>query len=345
MPAVTDPSGRPRRSPSMADVAARAGVSHQTVSRVLNDAPSVKEATRTRVLAAITELGYRRNNAARMLVTNRSGRIGLVAADLGLYGPSMTALAVQDAAHEAGYEVAVVGLVEMSLELLSGAVERLLDQAVEAIVIAVAHRDALVTSRALRLPIPVVLVQGVVPGQPMAAGIDQEAGAVLATGHLLELGHHRVAHVTGPDDWIEAGQRRAGWLRAHEERGGLPGPEITGDWSAASGYRAGLRLADDDSTTAVFVANDNMALGLLRAMHERGRKVPGELSVVGFDDVPEAAFYWPALTTINQAFGGAGRRAVELALRALAGEPDPAAELIEPTLVVRNSTAALRPRC
>lgn len=322
----------------MADVAARAGVSHQTVSRVLNDSPTVKQSTRERVLAAISELGYRRNNAARMLVTNRSGRIGLVAAHLGLHGPSMTALAVQDAAHEAGYDFAVVGLAEMSPDLLSGAVERLLDQAVEAIVIAVAHRDALVTTRALHLPIPVVLVQGVTPGQPMAAGIDQEGGAVLATAHLLELGHERVAHVTGPDDWIEASQRRAGWLRAHEEHGVLPGPEITGDWSAASGYRAGQRLADDTSTTAVFVANDAMALGLLRAMHEAGRIVPDELSVVGFDDVPEAAFYWPALTTVNQEFSRAGRCAVDLTLRALAGEEAPAAELIAPTLVVRGST-------
>src|SRR4051812_42793048 len=159
--AVPGPRGR---APSMADVAERAGVSHQTVSRVLNDAPLVKESTRARVLAAIGELGYRRNNAARMLVTNRSGRIGLVAAHLGLHGPSMTALAVQDAAYAADYDVALVGLTEMSQDRLTGAVERLLDQAVEAIVIAVAHRDALVPSRTLQLPIPVVLVQGVVPG-------------------------------------------------------------------------------------------------------------------------------------------------------------------------------------
>jgi DNA-binding LacI/PurR family transcriptional regulator len=323
----------------MADVAARAGVSHQTVSRVLNGSPEVKEATRVRVLAAIAELGYRRNNAARMLVTNRSGRIGLVAAHLGLHGPSMTALAVQDAAHEAGYDVALIGLAEMSLELLNEAVDRLLDQAVEAIVIAVAHRDALATTRTLQLPIPVVLVQGVTPGQPMAAGIDQHAGAVLATAHLLELGHAHVAHVTGPDDWIEAAQRRAGWLWAHEQHGALPGPEVTGDWSAASGYRAGLRLADESSITAVFVANDDMALGVLRAMHERGRAVPDEVSIVGFDDVPQAAYYWPALTTVSQDFSSAGRCAVELTLRALGGEDAPATGLIPPTLLVRDSSA------
>ncbi len=323
----------------MADVAARAGVSHQTVSRVLNSSPLVREETRARVLAAISELGYRRNNAARMLVTNRSGRIGMVAAHLGLHGPSMTALAVQDAAHAAGYDVALVGLSQLSVQSLDRTVERLLDQAVEAIVIAVAHRDALAMARSLRLSTPVVLVEGVTPAQPMAAGIDQAAGATLATNHLLDLGHARVAHVTGPGDWIEAGQRRAGWLRAHEERGRHPGPELAGDWSANSGYRAGLRIADDPEVTAVFVANDAMALGMLHAMHERGRAVPREISVAGFDGDPQSAHFWPALTTVSQDFAEVGRRAVDLALRALAGEPTPTADLIDPALIVRASTA------
>lgn len=323
----------------MADVAARAGVSHQTVSRVLNDSPLVREETRVRVLAAIGELGYRRNNAARMLVTNRSNRIGMVAAHLGLHGPSMTALAVQDAAHAAGYDVALVGLSEMSVDSLNLAVERLRGQAVEAIVVAVAHRDALLLTRSLQLPIPVVLVEGVTPGQPMAAGIDQEAGAALATNHLLDLGHPRVAHVTGPDDWIEAAQRRAGWLGAHEARRSLPGPQLTGDWSAASGYHAGRRIADDPEITAVFVANDTMALGVLHALHERDRAVPRDVSVVGFDDVPPAAHFWPALTTVSQDFAEVGRQAVDLALRALAGELAPTAASIAPTLVVRDSTA------
>jgi len=324
----------------MADVASRAGVSHQTVSRVLNESPLVREDTRARVLAAIEELGYRRNKAARMLATNRSGRIGMVSAHLALYGPSMISLAVQDAGFDAGYDVSLVALSELSVESLQGAVDRLLDEAVEAIVVAVAHRESLQTTRALHLAVPVILVQGVSPGQPMAAGIDQENGALLATEHLLDLGHSHVAHVTGPLDWIEAGQRRAGWLQAHEKRNLLPGPEVAGDWSAGSGYHAGLRIADDPSVTAVFVANDNMALGLLRALHERGRRVPEEVSVVGFDDVPEAAYFWPPLTTVSQDFSALGQRAVELAMRALGGEVEPATDLVEPDLVVRGSTAA-----
>ena len=323
----------------MADVAQRAGVSHQTVSRVLNESPLVRPETRERVVAAIHELGYRRNSAARALATNRSGQIGMVSAHLALHGPSMIASAVQDAGHEAGYQVSVIGLREFSDATFQEAVDRLLDQAVEAVVVAVAHRDAIHVVRSLSMSIPVVLVQGVTGGEPMAAGIDQRNGALLATDHLLDLGHRRVAHVSGPLDWIEASQRRVGWREAHERRDLLPGPEIEGDWSAASGYDAGVRIAHSLDTTAVFVANDTMALGVLRALHEAGRRVPEDVSVVGFDDVPDAAFYWPGLTTVSQQFAELGRRAVELTVRALDGEHAPEAPLLLPELIVRASTA------
>jgi DNA-binding LacI/PurR family transcriptional regulator len=324
----------------MADVAALAGVSHQTVSRVLNGSPLVKDDTRMKVLAAIEEMGYRRNNAARMLATNRSGRIGMISAHLALHGPSMIAVAVQEAGHEAGYDVSLVGVSDFSPESLQGAVDRLLDEAVEALVIAVAHRSATERALSLDLSVPVVLVQGVTNGQPMAAGIDQIHGARLATEHLLDLGHRHIAHVTGPADWVEAGQRREGWRQAHADRGLLPGPELAGDWSARSGHEAGQRIADDPAVTAVFVANDGMALGVLRAFHERGIDVPERVSVVGFDDLPEAAYFWPGLTTVSQEFSVLGRRAVDLTLRALVGDSAPSAALIQPRLVVRGSTSA-----
>ena len=328
----------------MADVAAVAGVSHQTVSRVLNDASLVKEETRERVLDAIRQLGYRRNSAARSLATSRSGRIGMISAHLSLHGPTMVSAAVHGAAHRLGYDVSMAALDEISPESLEQAVERLLDQAVEALVVAVAHGDALEITRALELPIPVVLAHGVERGEPLAAGVDQERGATLAVHHLLDLGHSSVAHVTGPLTWVEGVQRRDGWRGAHAVRGLAPGPDLVGDWTAESGYRAGLELADDPELTAVFAANDAMALGVLRALHERGREVPGEISVVGFDDVPEAAYFWPALTTVNQAFSVLGTRALELAVRAIEGERTPTVELVEPTLVVRRSTAAPRAR-
>ncbi len=328
------------RNPSMADVAQRAGVSHQTVSRVLNASPLVKPETRERVLAAIHDLGYRRNHAARALATNRSGQIGMISAHLALHGPSMIASAVQDAGHEAGYQVSVIGLREISDASFEEAADRLLDQAVEAVVVAVAHRDAIHVVRSLSLSIPVVLVQGVTGGEPMAAGIDQWSGALLATEHLLDLGHRQVAHVSGPLDWIEASQRRIGWHDAHQRRDLLPGPEIEGDWSAASGYDAGVRIAHSPETTAVFVANDTMALGVLRALHEAGRRVPEDVSIVGFDDVPDAGYYWPGLTTVRQQFADLGRRAVELTVRALGGEEAPETPLLVPELIVRDSTTS-----
>jgi DNA-binding LacI/PurR family transcriptional regulator len=324
----------------MADVAKRAGVSHQTVSRVLNDSPLVRDDTRVRVLAAIEELGYRRNMAARMLATNRSRRIGMVSAHLVLYGPSMISAAVQDVGRAGGYDVSVVGLAESSAACLRDAVDRLLDEAVEALVIAVAHKEALAATAELDLSIPVVMTQGVAAGQPMAAGIDQLLGARMATDLLLDLGHSQVAHVAGPGDWVEAEQRREGWRQAHEARGLRPGPELAGDWSPRSGYEAGRLVADDLGTTAVFVANDEMALGVLKALHESGRDVPGDVSVVGFDDVPEAAYFWPALSTIRQDFSELGARAVGLALRALEGEENPTDELVVPEVVTRSSTAS-----
>src|SRR3954469_10574620 len=164
MPASADASRDVHRSPSMADVAARAGVSHQTVSRVLNDSPVVREQTRARVLAAIAELGYRRNNAARLLVTNRSRRIGMISAHLVLHGPSMIAVSVQDAGHKAGYDVSLVAVEDFSTQSLREAVGRLLDEAVEAIVVAVAHREAREQVRSLDAAVPIVVVQGVSAG-------------------------------------------------------------------------------------------------------------------------------------------------------------------------------------
>ena len=204
----------------MADVAQRAGVSHQTVSRVLNDSPLVKDGTRERVLAAIEELGYRRNNAARMLATNRSGRIGMVSAHLALHGPSMIASSVQDAGHEAGYEVSLVGLLEISdPESLRDAVDRLLDQAVEAIVVAVAHREALDTgARLSTCRSRWCWSRACEPASRWRPGSTRRAGALLRDRHLLDLGHRGVAHVTGPLR-LDRGRLSGGtgWREAHEE--------------------------------------------------------------------------------------------------------------------------------
>lgn len=322
----------------MHDVAALAGVSHITVSRVLNGYPSVRPATRERVLAAIATLGYRRNPAARALVTSRSGAIGVLAPEVAQHGPASSVLAVESAAREHGYHPLVTSAaVERAATV--AAVEFLLDQAVEALVVIAPHETVLAAIRDLDIRVPLVTLQA--PERPGGIGVDQAAGSRLATEHLLELGHTRVQHLAGPERYLEAAARRAGFADAMARAGLSAGETLAGDWSAASGFAAATRL--HPATTAVVAANDQMAIGLLAALADAGRRVPEEVSVVGFDDVPEAAFVRPALTTVHQDFALVGRRAVEVLLAQLDPDADTGADaavaVIPPRLVVRASTA------
>jgi len=321
----------------MHDVAALAGVSHITVSRVLNDYPSIRPETRERVLAAIAELGYRRNLAARALVTSRTRAIGVLSPEVAQHGPASSVLAVESAAREHGYHPLVTAAA-VEHDATVAALEFLLDQAVEALVVIAPHETVLGAIRDLDIRVPLVTLQA--PDRPGGIGVDQAAGARLATEHLIALGHTRIQHLAGPEGYLEAGARRAGFLDAMARAGLVPGEELAGDWSAASGFAAGERLARE--TTAVVAANDQMAIGLLAALADAGRAVPGDVSVVGFDDIPEAAFVRPALTTVHQDFAVIGRRAVEALLAQLApeGEATDADARIPPRLVVRGSTAA-----
>ncbi|HEY5249216.1 MAG TPA: LacI family DNA-binding transcriptional regulator [Dermatophilaceae bacterium] len=332
--------GNGSHPPRMADVAVVAGVSHQTVSRVLNDFPKIRPATRARVLAAIEELGYRRNTAARTLVTRRSGSIGVITAEMNHFGPASTMLGLESASRAAGYSLSLAGLPEISAGALRQAVDRVLDEAVEAVVVIVAHREALAIAQSLNIAVPLVLVEGDLSATPLRAGVDQVTGARLATNHLLDLGHRSVLHLPGPADWLEAAARREGWRMALEERGApVPALMVEGDWTSRSGYQATrAMLAESPTATAVFVANDQMALGALRALHEAGLRVPQDVSIVGFDDVPESGYFTPPLTTIRQDFPELGKRIMALVLRVLGGELDASEPLVEPLLIIRSST-------
>jgi DNA-binding LacI/PurR family transcriptional regulator len=214
---------------------------------------------------------------------------------------------------------------------------------VEAIVLIGGTDDALEVARAQEdLGTPVVVVEGDSAKTRWTVGVDQVCGAVLGTRHLIDLGHTAILHLGGPPSWTEARSRQAGWQQAMRAAG-LPSVQhIEGDWSARSGYQAGLEIARRLDVTAVLCANDQMALGLLRALNEAGRSVPGNVSVVGFDDIPEAAYLIPPLTTVRQDFTAVGARAIEIIQAALAGAASPE-RLIKPELVVRASSAALRP--
>lgn len=331
-----------QQPPVMADVARLAGVSHQTVSRVLNDHRNVRPETRSRVMAAIEELGYRPNSAARTLVTRKSKTLGVVSFDTTLYGPASMLYGIEQAARAADYFVSIASLRTIDRRSLLDAVSRLRDQAVEGIVVIAPQipvADALAQAAS---GVPLVGVAcGATDGVP-TVGIDQRAGAALATRHLLEHGHRTVHHVSGPPDWLDGTGRMQGW-RAELERAGVPAPEpVAGDWSSRSGYLAGQRLAADASVTAVFCANDHMALGLLRAFHEAGRLVPGDVSLVGFDDIPETSYFMPPLTTVRQDFGELGRLSLQLLVERLAasGPGKPAHVSVTPNLVVRASAGA-----
>ena len=348
-------TGRP---PSMSDVAAVARVSHQTVSRVLNGHPSVRPDTRERVLAAIVELGYRRNSAARALVTRRTGTIGVLTTGSALYGPSSTLVALEEATREAGYFVSVATIRQFDTQTLDGVLEHFMTQGVEGIIV-IATQDAVADAvDAYQAQLPVVLIaarperrtdDGDVPwgSATSRVAVDQRLGARLATEHLLALGHRAVLHLSGPRDWFDARERQVGWTEAHAAAG-LPLPELrVCDWSADRGYEEGRRIAAGvtagEGPTAVFASNDQLALGLLHALAEAGVDVPGDVSVVGFDDVAGAEHFMPPLTTVRQQFDELGRLSVAAMLGVLsAGQAEHGLQLIPPVLVVRESTGPPR---
>ncbi len=333
-------SRRPRAA-VMSDVGRLAGVSHQTVSRVINGSPHVRPETRARVLAAMAELGYRPNSVARALVTGRSNTVGVVSFDTTLYGPASTLFGIERAAHDAGYFIIVASLKALDRASVLDAVERLRIHGVDGVLVIAPQEDAI--DALLHLPQDVALVAveaGPSDAVPVVE-VDQFAGAVAATQHLLDLGHETVWHIAGPPDFLEAQQRLNGWRTTLEAAGRRRPEPLTGDWSARAGYDVGCRMAADPDVSAIFVANDQMALGVLRALREAGRGIPDEVSVVGFDDIPEAPYFAPPLTTVRQDFDQVGRRSMQLLLDAIEGHRGVApVPRVPPELIVRASTSA-----
>jgi DNA-binding LacI/PurR family transcriptional regulator len=324
----------------MSDVGRLAGVSHQTVSRVINGSRNVRPETRRRVLAAMRELDYRPNSVARALVTGRSSTLGVVSFDTTLYGPASTLLGIERAAHDADYFIIVASLKALNRSSVTHAVQRLRLHGVDGILVIAPYEEAAEALLHAPADVPLVAVEaGPVDAVPVVS-VDQVAGAVSATRHLLDLGHETVWHIAGPADFLEAKQRLKGWQQALAAAGARAPEPLVGDWSARCGYELGYRLSHTPEVTAIFVANDQMALGVLRAMHEAGREIPRQVSVVGFDDIPEAPYFMPPLTTIRQDFDEMGRRSVRLLLRMIhAAERLPSGAGVAPELVVRASTA------
>lgn len=327
------------RPPSIRDVARLANVSHQTVSRVLNRHPSVRPETKLSVLNAMETLQYRPNRAARTLVTSRSRTIGVLSASSSWYGPAASIQAIEEAAREVGYLVNTTNCDGGNFESILDALRHLNNQAIEGLVVIAPQVRVFDAIEQMSLGIPFVSLQNDerLPGKVLS--VDQMAGARFATRHLLDLGHRRVYHFAGPQDWIEAKARMRGFLSEMAAVNASMTAPILGDWSAEFGYHAGRELLRKRDFTAVFSANDQMALGLMHAVRDASLDVPRDVSIVGFDDVPGAAHFWPPLTTVRQDFGELGRRAVALLLDDITGDGEGYGGMIIPSLIVRASTA------
>lgn len=321
------------------DVARQSGVSYQTVSRVINNHPSVADATRARVQQAIAQLNYRPSLLAKSLSSRRSGLLGVVAYGTEQYGPSQLVQNVQRSARSHDYEVLLVTLREFQEEAMLEAVARLGQFGVDGLVL-LAPYDAHAVVRRLGTQVPFILVDATEDVDGTTVSIDQAGGGAIAAEHLIGLGHRAVLHISGPREWSDAELRYEGYVQTMARCGLAPLPRFEGDWSPGSGFAAVRRALESGlSFTALTVGNDQMALGAIAALRSAGLGVPGDVSVVGFDDIPEAAYFDPPLTTVAQDFGLLGRKSLEELLRRIA---EPASRgrhvIFQPQLVLRGST-------
>jgi DNA-binding LacI/PurR family transcriptional regulator len=329
------------KASNIRDVARAAGVSHQTVSRVLNDHPNISASTRARVEATMERLSYRPSRVAQALATSRSKTIGIISTDNGRYGPPKTQRAIETAARDAGYFLSTVTLASVVDGSMQAALGHLGDQGIDGIVLIAPQAAMLDAFLESSLDVPYVTVDSADRGSGHTVAIDQAEGGRLATQHLIDLGHRDIVHISGPSDWLDSTARVRGWRTALAAAGIEAREPLVGDWSPRFGYEAGLALARSVDFSAVFASNDQMALGLLRGFHSVGVRVPADVSVVGFDDIPESEYFWPPLTTVRPDFSELGRRCMALLLDQLAGNALPPEHPIAPELTVRDSTAQL----
>ena len=326
------------RTPSIRDVARLAGVSHQTVSRVLNGHPSIREATKERVEQAIVTLDYQPNRAARALVTSQTRTIGILSATIGEFGPTASIASIEEAARAEGYAVSTLNLPATTPEAIGEATRQLIREQVSGIVALAPQVRVFNVLRGMAIGVPLVSLQTAAGSDGYTLAADQLSGARRVTEHLIDLGHTDIVHLAGPQDWIEAESRMRGYLDALLDADLPTIPPIRGDWTADFGHFAGRELARRRDFTAVFAANDLMAIGLIHGFRDAGLSVPDDVSVVGFDDIPVAAHVYPPLTTVHQDFTEVGRRAMTILLAEMRGDETPEFPPLHPEIVVRGSS-------
>jgi LacI family transcriptional regulator len=341
-----------RQKVTIRDVATAAGVSHQTVSRVINHRPDVADDTRRRVWQIIEDLNYQPSAIARSLIRRRSYTLAVVTAGLKYVGPSRTLSGITEQAEEMGYTLVLKELPRFDSDDIQPLLNSLLARQVDGILWAVPEigaNRAWLEDRPPDIAAPLTFLTMQARPGVSSVSVDNYRGGYLATKHLLQMGYRHIGHIAGPLDWWEARQRLAGW-RDTLRQAGRPAADHqwkAGNWSAASGEQAiGPLLDAYPEMDALFVANDQMALGVLQVACRQGLRVPQDLAVVGFDDIPEAAYYWPPLTTVYQDLRRLGRTAVRELSRAVEaghqqdGPASPVTLSLQPELIVRDSSAA-----
>jgi LacI family transcriptional regulator len=333
-------------------VAQAAGVSGQTVSRVINNRPDVLPETRQRIQHIIDQMGYQPNAIARSLIQRRSHTLGIVASGLEYYGPSRTVVGIEKKANELGFSVILSLFDEPDNGGHERALNTLVAHRVDGIIWAVpevGNNRAWVRSSYLEQLPPIVFISmGPRPGISVVA-VDNRLGARQAVQHLIDQGRRRIGIITGPLSWWEARERLTGWQEALQNAGLEPSGSMVAksdDWSAVNGERGMQALwKREPEIDAVFASNDQIALGAMGVAHQQGKRIPQDLAVVGFDNIPEAAFFWPSLTTIYQQLVDAGCIAVNnlhemILARRLNNKPlQPSSTLLKPELVMRASSA------
>ncbi len=325
---------------TLEDVAQAAGVSSQTVSRVVNNHPYVTDETRQRVLAVVRQLDYRPNRAARSLATQQSHMLGVVSYGIPFYGPAQMIWHVEQTARLRGYGVSFTAISHISRDEIRMALENLGYHAVDGLVfIAPIAGASYGDLKKLCGDMPFVQVDAEPGASVPSVIIDQRYGSHLATQHLLDLGHRLLAEIHGPLNWFDASSRHESWQEILQSAGLRSSLFAGGDWTAQGGYQAACQLLErEEAFTALVVANDQMALGAIRALREHGVRVPDEISVVGFDDIPEAAFFDPPLTTIRQNFSALGEQSVEYLIALINNPNTPLHQrVLYPELVERQS--------
>lgn len=328
------------KQPNIYDVARLAKVSHQTVSRVLNNNPSIRPETKNRVLKAMESLGYRPSLAARALASSRSKMLGILSSDTDFTGPAAMVHHMEAAARAQGYFVVTVGIDANDEDSVRSGIDHLMKLGIEGLALVTPQLRAVEIARAAVSGIPVVTLDSMYRMDELAVSVDNFAGGAAATQHLIDLGHRNIVHISGPQGWFESTTRAAGYT-ATMLNANLTPQVIDGDWQIDTGYRIGKKLdVDSKGVTALFIANDRMSFGFMHAMRERGIEVPKRLSIVGFDDLEEATYSSPPLTTLRQDFKELGNRAMNLLLSEISGTSTKKLDRLIPELIKRGSTAA-----